>query len=58
MRLMYLAGRDWLDTVKRSLPEKRLVRIEKLRALIQMDTYNIDSITLARCILVSQVPHV
>jgi anti-sigma28 factor (negative regulator of flagellin synthesis) len=54
MRLMYLAVIRWLDTMEQSIPEKRSVRVAKLRAQIQIGSYSIDSITLVRCILVNE----
>jgi anti-sigma28 factor (negative regulator of flagellin synthesis) len=54
MRLKYLAVVGWLDIVKQSMPEKRSVRVEELRAQIQIGLYDVDSITLARCILVNE----
>lgn len=50
-RVARLVVLPWPATVLQSVSEEYSMQIEELRGRIQIDTYVVDSVALARCIL-------
>ena len=50
-RVARLVVIPWPATVLQSVSEEYSIQIEELRGRIQIDTYVVDSVALARCIL-------
>lgn len=51
VRVARMVTIPWLTDIVPVAPEKYETRVDELRARIRIGAYNVDSVTLARCIL-------